>query len=39
MLATDRMFMITIAIFVLAAIAIWFAPRPTRSPGMGGGDH
>jgi DHA2 family multidrug resistance protein len=42
MLATDRMFTITIVIFILAAISIWFAPRPTRFPGMGGppkGDH
>lgn len=44
MLATDRIFLITVGIFILAAIAIWFAPRPTRFPGMGGppqpqGDH
>jgi DHA2 family multidrug resistance protein len=36
MLATDRMFTITIVIFIAAAISIWFAPRPTRFPGMGG---
>ena len=39
MLATDKMFMITIVIFCLAAASIWIAPRPTRAPGMGGGDH
>jgi DHA2 family multidrug resistance protein len=42
MLATDRMFIITVAIFALAAATIWIAPRPTRAPGMGGppaGDH
>jgi DHA2 family multidrug resistance protein len=39
MLATDRMFIITVAIFALAAATIWIAPRPTRSPGTGGGEH
>jgi DHA2 family multidrug resistance protein len=38
MLATDRVFMITVAVFALAAASIWLAPRPTRAPGMGGGD-
>jgi DHA2 family multidrug resistance protein len=36
MLATDRIFMITVAVFVVAAASILLAPRPTRMLGMGG---
>jgi MFS transporter, DHA2 family, multidrug resistance protein len=38
MLATNRIFIVTVAIFAIAAASIWIAPRPTRAPGMGG-DH
>ena len=37
MLSTNQMFLATSAIFVVAAMAIWFAPRPVRVVGPGGG--
>lgn len=36
-LATDRMFLLTVGVFIIAATSIWLAPRPRRAPGMGGG--
>jgi len=39
MLATDRVFLITSFVFVLAGAAIWIAPRPRRAPAAAGGGH
>jgi DHA2 family multidrug resistance protein len=39
MLATNQMFIATVAVFVLAAAFVWLAPRPTRAPGAAAGGH
>lgn len=39
MLATDRVFFVTSFIFVLAAAAIWIAPRGTRAAAPAGAGH
>jgi DHA2 family multidrug resistance protein len=39
MLATDRVFFFTAFVFVLAAAAIWIAPRGKRAAVPAGGGH
>jgi len=36
MLATDRVFLATSFLFVLAALTVWIAPKPARAPAAGG---
>ncbi len=39
MLATDRVFMVLSAVFVLSAACVWIAPKPKRRMGAGAGGH
>jgi MFS transporter, DHA2 family, multidrug resistance protein len=39
MLATDRVFFVTSCVFVLAAAAIWIAPRARRGAASAGAGH
>jgi hypothetical protein len=38
-MATDQMFLITSVVFVLAASAVWIAPRPRSPAAPVGGAH
>jgi DHA2 family multidrug resistance protein len=39
MLATNQIFWIVAAMFVISAFAIWLAPRPTRAVAMSEAGH
>ena len=39
MLATDRVFFMTTFVFVLAALAIWIAPKVKSAASAPGGGH
>ncbi|MDB5445388.1 MAG: emrB [Phenylobacterium sp.] len=39
MLATNHIFMITVGLFLLGAVLVWFAPKPARGGAAMGGGH
>jgi DHA2 family multidrug resistance protein len=39
MIATDRVFIVSSAVFVLAAFTIWLAPKPTAAVDPASGGH